>query len=383
MSGRHSVSAAVRDIPQRFDTYGLLTHASELLRDRTTNPSAEPLGEPLLRFYIERGLVEGPETEGSRQIFHQRQLLQLCAVQVLRSADLDLERIAQLVHGVDEDHLRMLCDEPEEAAKKAAVMRNWMQMMDKGRYSRDERGETAMANRPKAEPIAPRPAPLPPARTAARPAPAIPDLQLGVAGYGAALANGVGEALADVDDLGLPDAVPMQMTPGRPQGRGGPGSRRERETLAVGDLQSLMDASGDAPGAVDGATVGQTQAVVTQARLAGTDGEAALAKQVAPPPPPTPPPPQQYRRSPPQQQQSQPPPPPARPAEGASAVEFVPASQDQPARRNASRAQGRVWRRHNLAPGLELHVEEGSPARPRDEASLQAICDRLREILGS
>lgn len=143
---RKSVSQAIAALPKRFDATELAQAATTLLRERTDDGTGSTIDVALLQLYIELGVVDAPVREGDRDLFSEHHLLQLTASQILRESGLELDPIATLLRGVDDRHLKMLCDDPQEAASKAAVMRNWLHMLDKGRYARPDRGETRLAH---------------------------------------------------------------------------------------------------------------------------------------------------------------------------------------------------------------------------------------------
>ncbi|MEY3015519.1 MAG: hypothetical protein RIT45_4254 [Pseudomonadota bacterium] len=350
MTRRRRVSEAIANLPQRFDTHGLLTQASGLLREHTGDPASAGVSEAQLRFYVERGLVDSPHPEGARQIYGQRQLLQLCAVQILRGVALDLDRIAGVVQGIADDQLKLLCDEPEEASKKAAVMSNWLGMLEKGRYSRADRGETAMLHQPEIERVVAAPPQPPPASVLRQAAPVAPDL----------------------DALGLPDAP-----------RAPAGARQNRSTLAHGDAARLMQALGAAAQMpADAETIFETSALEEQKIRSTTP---ATALHVAPPSLPDAPPDEVPTRPP------APPRPAQRPAGAdpgnhtrlASTLPPAPRrpsapGQPQPSH-SATFAMAKTFVRLPVGRGVELHVEVGGP--DRDAAEIEAILARVRAAL--
>ena len=342
MTERPSVSQAIQTLPIRFDMFGMMAAASQLLRARSAHGNLEPLDQAQLQFFIERGLVDPPSQNGSRQIFDRRQLLQVCAVQSLRGAGLDLDRIATVMQGADDDHLRLLCDEPEETAKKAAVMHNWMQMLEKGRYSRADRGGTSLMHQPEVElPVVP---PQPPIAPRARVAPSSPSLSLPDPRQYDAPAGA-----AEPVEFELPDAPPPTIgTVANAAGRAG------RETLANSELQRISD---QLSGAVHGRTV---SASVPGPRAPLPARGPALAPAPAP--------------------VAAPAPRPVAPAAPAPRSVSESANLHRPVSREDA---GRVWRRHSLAPGVELHIEDGpNGPRPRDARAVLAILERMRQILG-
>ncbi len=374
MPERPTVSQAIQTMPMRFDMFGILGAASQVLRARAADATLEPLDPAQLQFFIERGLVSPPSQDGSRLIFDRRQLLQICAVQALRGAGLDLERIATLMQGAGDEHLRLLCDEPEETAKKAAVMHNWMQMLDKGRYSRADRGGTSMMHQPEVElPSAPPPSIAPRPRVA----PASPGLDVPAsllankALSDPAMANqtlkasssGAARQAAEVAAPAL-DAAPLEFElPDAPPPTVGTvanaiGGRVARETVANSELQRISEQlAGMQHGRTMSASIPlpPTPAVVV-----------APAPQAAPPAATVPVTPVAAT------------PVPATPVP-ATPVPATPA----PARPTSRDEAGRVWRRYSLAPGVELHVEDGpNGPRPRDPRAVLAILERLRQILG-
>ncbi len=180
MNRPRTVSAAIHAQPEQFSLDSLVSTANALLRDQPGSP--EQTDSSAVALYLEQRLIDAPEV-GDRP-YGRRHLMQLVAIQTLRSMHFGTERIRTLVHGVDDDYLRLLCDDPVEAEKKAAVMSNWLNMLKKGRVGRPGRGETAHMNAPEPEPVrhfapAAEPAPVRKARHGVAPA-----LQ-GLAGLGA------------------------------------------------------------------------------------------------------------------------------------------------------------------------------------------------------
>lgn len=429
MAGRrHSVSEAIGALPVSLSAEELLQAATALLAARIAGQATDPLHLPLLYYYHEHGLVDPPHQEHGSLRYGHRQVLQVCAVQVLRAADFDLERIAALVQGVDDEHLRLLCDEPEEARKKAHVMRNWMSMLDKGRYFRPDRGETEMivqgapAQRA-AAPRAARPA------TSAGPSGAAPDPRARAGAWADAplpdalpsarrdLERGAGEG-ADGGDvltaIGLPDAMPglADLAAAR-RDRGPRGGRSDRETLAHGDLQRLVAAFG----ALDAAAGDATQAGVTpppraaaaNAHLPPATPIEARAAPVLP----------AAARIPAAVPEARPPtsatgtitgqavvasphgaitgehpsgaavasasgaPPGPTTASTGTITGQRPAPSAVTGNRPALDESPRAWRRHLVGAGVELHVELGpqGAVRPRDARTVDAIVERVRKAL--
>lgn len=379
MPERPTVSQAIQALPMRFDMFGVISAASQVLRARAADGRVEPLDQAQLAFFIDRGLVSPPSQDGTRQIFDRRQLLQVCAVQALRGAGLDLDRIAVLVQGAGDEHLRLLCDEPEETAKKAAVMHNWMQMLDKGRYSRADRGGTAMMHQPDVElPVA-----APPPSIAPRPrvAPASPTLDLPAApvlsdallsnpawtdpamanatlmstpsagGRGASSGSAAPEFGAEwfapegLDDE-LPDAPPPTIGTAALAGNGRPA----RETVTSSELQRIAE---QFTGAQHGRTMSASIPLPPSPAVVLTPNSqnAPQAATVA-----------------------------VTPVAPASPTPVRATATTRPSSREDA---GKVWRRYSLAPGVELHVEDGpNGPRPRDPRAVLAILERLRQILG-
>jgi len=140
-----TLSGAIVKAQRRFTADELVASAEELLREHATSPLHDALAPSLLVFYAERRLVDPPSRDEAGDFYERRHLLQLMAVQVLRGLDLTLEEIGELVRGLDDNHLRLLIDDPEEAEKKANVMRNWLGMIAKGRY-KPKSGQSALVD---------------------------------------------------------------------------------------------------------------------------------------------------------------------------------------------------------------------------------------------
>ena len=154
-----TLSGAIVKAQRRFTADELVASAEELLREHATSPLHDALAPSLLVFYAERRLVDPPSRDAAGALcfgssvhasvggdfYERRHLLQLMAVQVLRGLDLTLEEIGELVRGLDDNHLRLLIDDPEEAEKKANVMRNWLGMIAKGRY-KPKSGQSALVD---------------------------------------------------------------------------------------------------------------------------------------------------------------------------------------------------------------------------------------------
>lgn len=364
MTARRRVSEAVDALPIRFDAHGLITQATSLLREHADDPTSPGVSHAQLRFYLQQRLVDEPRTEGSRQIFGRRQLLQLCAVQILRGVDLELDRIGGIVQGMGDEQLKLLCDHPDEAAKKAAVMSNWLGMLEKGRYSRADRGETAMMHQPEIERVVAQAPPADVASVLRHAKPVAPDL----------------------DSLGLPDAAPADLgtlaalehataaTPGIPDGLpdslpdnlpGGPTARSERPTMAHGDAMRLMAALGVAAAGREPSQGSGDDTVYIRDAEAAPPVEVRQTAQHAPPPAPPPPP---------QRRTSAPRPAPAEPAKPRPAA----ARQPQPSQL-ATFALAKAYRRMPVGRGVELHVELAGPRRDAEE--IEAILERIRQVL--
>ncbi|MCO4763030.1 MAG: hypothetical protein KC502_16050 [Myxococcales bacterium] len=142
MNSARRISSAIVAYPQQFDLGALVTAATELLGEGATI-SADDVHK-----LIAEQLVDAPGAEPAP--FGRRHLLQLIAIRSLQRLDLEMSRIQELVQGVDDSYLQMLCDEPVEAEKKAAVMSNWLKMLSNGRVGRPNRGDTHILNAPEA-----------------------------------------------------------------------------------------------------------------------------------------------------------------------------------------------------------------------------------------
>ncbi len=140
-----TLSGAIVKAQRRFTADELVASAEELLREHATSPLHDALGASLLVFYAVRRVVDPRARDEAGDFYERRHLLQLMAVQVLRGLDLTLEEIGELVRGLDDNHLRLLIDDPEEAEKKANVMRNWLGMIAKGRY-KPKSGQSALVD---------------------------------------------------------------------------------------------------------------------------------------------------------------------------------------------------------------------------------------------
>ena len=204
-----SLSAAIATQPEAFDLDELVVAVARLVRGDTTRERAAP---QQIDLYVQQGLVDAPGPGGKP--YHRRHLLQVLAIQSLRGLDLGMERIRELVQGVDDTYLRMLCDEPAEAEKKAAVMTNWLNMLSSGRVGRDDRGETHLLNGPSA-PAEPRPVMhVAPVRNNRGVAPALDLRGADLSGAGGFAGFGAPSATAPPEDL--PDAHPHADLPDGP-----------------------------------------------------------------------------------------------------------------------------------------------------------------------
>lgn len=365
MTARRRVSEAIEALPIRFDAHGLLTQATALLRDHADDPTSPGVSHAQLRFYLQQRLVDEPRNEGSRQIFGRRQLLQLCAVQILRGVELDLDRIAGIVQGMGDEQLKLLCDHPDEAAKKAAVMSNWLGMLEKGRYSRADRGETAMMHQPEIERVVAH-APAPDVATVLRQAkPVAPDLDsLGLPDAAPAELGGIPStslmaAAPPRSPTSLPDSLPDSLP-------AGPNARSERPTMAHGDAMRLMAALGVAAAGQEAIAGSGDDTVYVRDAEAAPPVEVRQTTQHAAPMPAAPP--VSPRRP------ATPRPMPAEPAKPRPAA----ARQPQPSQ-SATFALAKAYRRMPVGRGVEVHVELAGPRRDADE--IDAILERIRQVL--
>lgn len=145
---QRSVSATIDALPDTFELHGVVAAAKRLIQ--VDDPSGKITARQVNR-YVEQQLVDPPSNE--TQPYRHRHLLQIVAIHTLKGLGLEMTRIRELVRGVDDGYLRMLCDEPVEAEKKAAVMSNWLKMLNNGRVGRHERGETHLLHAPNPEPV--------------------------------------------------------------------------------------------------------------------------------------------------------------------------------------------------------------------------------------
>jgi hypothetical protein len=158
-----TLSGSIDAQAERFSMQELTVAAEDLLRQHSNAALNDSIEPSRVQFYIERQWVDEPIRDEEGEHFRKRHLLQLCAVQVMRGLDLGLDDIGKLVRGVDNEYLRMLCDDPAEAEKKAAVMSNWLGMLDKGRRSPARKGRTVNMKGASVErAFAPPPPPPPP-----------------------------------------------------------------------------------------------------------------------------------------------------------------------------------------------------------------------------
>ena len=252
---RLTLSGSIEAYAERFTVEELAVAAEDLLRQHSNAALNEAIEPGRVAFYIERQWVDEPIRDDEGEHFRKRHLLQLCAVQVMRGLDLALDDIGKLVRGVDNEHLRMLCDDPAEAEKKAAVMSNWLTMLDKGRRSPARKGRTMhMKNTPVVRNYS--------ARSASQGAPPTPP-------PGA-------EPSADSTPNDLPDAIGEQRkelaprTHGRP--RTLPATGRGRQTLMAAADEAML-------AALDSRTPLQPggYAALVAARDSASDGESAEA----------------------------------------------------------------------------------------------------------
>lgn len=162
------VSAAIDALPDSFDLNGVVAAAQRLVQVDAPNGK---ITKRQVNSYVAQKLVDPPSNE--TQPFRHRHLLQIVAIQTLWSLGLEMTRIRELVQGVDDGYLRMLCDEPVEAEKKAAVMSNWLKMLNNGRVGRHERGETHLLHAPNPEPAQRQVMHVAPVRNSRGPAPSL------------------------------------------------------------------------------------------------------------------------------------------------------------------------------------------------------------------
>ena len=173
-----TLSGSIAKYAERFTVEALVAAAEELLRQHSNAALDGAIDPARVEFYIEREWVDEPIRDEEGEHFRRRHLLQLCAVQVLRGLDMNLDDIGKLLRGVDNEHLKMLCDDPVEAEKKAAVMSNWLSMLDQGRRPPSNNGKTLPSVKSTAErafAAPPAPAAPPPPPPAAIPAEGPPD----------------------------------------------------------------------------------------------------------------------------------------------------------------------------------------------------------------
>ncbi|GEM_PF-2771296 len=137
MARHKRLSGAIIARPEWYTAAELVRAAEELLREQAGSAATGRLPPSVIAFYEERGLVDPPQDASVERPYTRRHLMQLMAVQVLRRIDLGLDEIASLVRGVDDKNLKLLIDDPEEAEKKANVMRNWLGVIARGRYNGD------------------------------------------------------------------------------------------------------------------------------------------------------------------------------------------------------------------------------------------------------
>jgi DNA-binding transcriptional MerR regulator len=327
---KNSVSQVVAAMPMRFDARELADAASQLMRARSDDGQATQIDSALLQLYLDRGLIDAPEPDGDARAFTQHHLLQLTAVQILREGDVDLASIGELLQGVDDRHLKMLCDDPQEAASKAAVMRNWLHMLEKGRYSRAERGETRLAHHAEPERVV---------------ADAPPDL-----------AAVLRTAAPVAPSLGLPDDLPsiveaskLPLTPAIPPPPVA-AARNNRATIAHVDPALLAASLG---------------------RGASEPHDDGKGEQTAPAP-------------------VVPKPTTVKAAAARAPVEredIDAAARSAPPPRHSSRTAssprpvGQRWRRYRVAGGVELHVAAMHDGRAPDATAIEAVLERVRLIL--
>ncbi len=315
--GRMTLSGSIAAHAERFTVEELAITAEELLRQHSNealNGSIEP---SRVQFYIERQWVDEPIRDEEGEHFRKRHLLQLCAVQVMRGIDLGLDDIGKLVRGVDNEYLKMLCDDPVEAEKKAAVMSNWLSMLDQGRRAPARKGSTVQINSPKLD-RAFAPPPL-------KPPPPLPESV---------------ERSSTPDDL--PDAI-----------------GQVREKLAPRDRNTLLASGPD-----------DLLAALNARTPLRPEGFAAMAVQLdAPSPPKAPPTPVPVADAPSERTA------PITPVSvDVAAKERVDESIATP-----QRAAAAAWLRHHVVDGVELHIRSGHRFQAKSE--LEEALKRLVTIL--
>ena len=252
----------------------------------------------------------------------------------------------ELVQGVDEPYLRMLCDEPAEAEKKAAVMTNWLNMLSSGRVGRDDRGETHLLNGPGAAAEPPPVMHVAPVRNNRGVAPA---LDLGAVGRFAGL--DALSATTPPDDL--PDAHPHADLPDAPLAELPPSQLPQ--TREVRSDRATFAASAPLAAAL--------RRQMAQPDLSATPQVPVRVQRLAP----TPSGPAATR------------------AAGAQAVKRAHAHGDladneQDAATAADLPVPQAWTRLRVAEGVELHVQAGHA--PLRGAALAAVMAQIRDLLG-
>lgn len=218
---RMTLSGSIGQYAERFTTDELVSAAEKLLREHSNSALDSAIDPARVQFYIEREWMDEPLRDDEGEHYRRRHLLQLCAVQVLRGLDMGLDDIGKLLRGVDNEHLKMLCDDPVEAEKKAAVMNNWLSMLDQGRRAPSKPGRTLNAAK-----SVPTRAFAPPPEPAARPAPMAPKLPTDV----------------PPDDLPTGPGPNGSAQRGRSRLHGAPISDRSRNTLLSAGDEALLAA---------------------------------------------------------------------------------------------------------------------------------------------
>ncbi len=225
MGGTFSLNDELDERPLRYSVDELIHHAAELLAEQGGSAVHDAVPCSIVDFYIERRLVDEAAQDGSGRYFTRRHLLQLMAVQVLRGLELSLEQIGELVREVDDKNLKLLVDEPEEVAKKANVMRNWLSVIARGRYKRssgDTQATPTSAQKLVLE-VAPPPTPIQPAR-----APLVPNDNRDGQAMRTVMGNAkISDAHAPSPRLNLPTNRPY--APAAAAQSGGRGHRTSRQ----------------------------------------------------------------------------------------------------------------------------------------------------------
>ena len=136
-----SIRRRISQLPAKLTTQELLSAANELLK-RVKSNQRTLMDRGMLSQFQSLGFIDPPLAGDAP--YTARHVMQCVAVTNLRDPNMTAERLRAIVQRIDLDYLILLCDDPVEARKKAEVMSNWLQMLERNRGS--SRVETKMFN---------------------------------------------------------------------------------------------------------------------------------------------------------------------------------------------------------------------------------------------